>query len=234
MSEIKRGALGRMLRWAEVAGWVCGLGLILFYGGARAWSDTVRAGAVEAFDDEQAGDPMRSRSPIDQSLWSKERIRKFSASLLSPGAPEAVLRIPSVQLEVPVYRGTTELNLNRGAAHIEGTADLAPYGNVGLAAHRDGFFRALKDLAVDADIFLDLPGQRLRYRAVAIEIVMPTDVHVLGPTRVAALTLVTCYPFYFMGPAPQRYIVRAELADAPRDPGGDSSLPASNAQKERS
>jgi sortase A len=130
--------------------------------------------------------------------------------------PEGVLRIPSLRLEVPVYEGTTEINLNRGAAHIEGTASLAPGGNIGIAAHRDGFFRKLKDITVDAEVLLDTVDGSMRYRVVEIGIVRPTDVRVLANTAVPSITLVTCYPFYFVGSAPRRYIVRAELAD-PQD-----------------
>jgi sortase A len=125
-----------------------------------------------------------------------------------------VLRIPSLRLEVPVYEGATEINLNRGAAHIQGTASLAAGGNVGIAAHRDGFFRKLKDAALGADVFLDTVDHgSARYRIVDIGIVEPTDVHVLAKTDVPSVTLVTCYPFYFVGNAPLRYVVRAELTD---------------------
>jgi sortase A len=89
---------------------------------------------------------------------------------------------------------------------------LAPAGNVGIAAHRDGFFRKLKDIALEADVYVDLPAGSLRYRVVDISVVAPEDVQVLAPTATPSVTLVTCFPFYFVGDAPQRYIVRAELA----------------------
>jgi sortase A len=152
--------------------------------------------------------------PIDQSLWSSRRIRAFAASLANPGVPEGILRVPELQIAVPIYAGTSEINLNRGAAHIEGTAALGANGNIGIAAHRDGFFRKLKDIAIDADVYLDVESRSLRYRVVEISVVMPAEIHVLAPTDIPSITLVTCYPFYFLGDAPQRYIVRAELADA--------------------
>ncbi len=154
-----------------------------------------------------------SRAAIDQTLWSDERAREYAEATGRPGDPAAALRIPSIGLEVPVYPNTNELNLNRGAGHIEGTAPLGADGNVGIAAHRDGFFRALERLQIDADVLLEVGPRTLHYRVVEMRIVKPTDVHVLATTETPSVTLVTCYPFYFVGNAPERYIVRAELVD---------------------
>jgi sortase A len=148
---------------------------------------------------------------VDQSLWSEKRSAAFAEAMAHPGAPVGALSIPSIRLEVPVYSGTSELNLNRGAAHIEGTSPLGADGNVGIAAHRDGFFRGLESLHMDADVLLEVDSRTVRYRVVDIRIVEPTEVHVLAPTDTPSITLVTCYPFYFIGNAPERYIVRAEL-----------------------
>lgn len=155
-----------------------------------------------------------STAGVDQSLWSEKRARAFAEAVTRPGLPVGALLIPSIGLEVPVYSGASELNLNRGAAHIEGTSPLGADGNVGIAAHRDGFFRALESLHLDADVILDVGARTVRYRVVDIRIVKPTEVHVLAPTATPSVTLVTCYPFYFLGNAPERYIVRAELADS--------------------
>jgi len=153
-------------------------------------------------------------SPPDQSLWSRVRIAAYRESQTAEDAlPEGVLRIPSVGIEVPIYEGTSELNLNRGAGRVEWTPPLGPAGNIGIAAHRDGFFRPLKDVADGDEVVVDLLDSTLRYKVVDIRIVEPDDVAVLTPTEHANLTLITCYPFYFVGSAPQRYIVRAELAD---------------------
>ena len=122
-----------------------------------------------------------------------------------------MLRLPSLSLEVPVYADTSDLNLDRGAGRIPGTAGLEQPGNLGIAAHRDGFFRKLKDAAIGMDIFLEHGGRTLRYHITEISIVSPEDGSVLEPTARPSITLVTCYPFYFVGSAPQRYIVRAEL-----------------------
>lgn len=88
---------------------------------------------------------------------------------------------------------------------------------MGIAGHRDGFFRVLKDISVGDFIDIEsLAGSR-RYRVLETLIVDPADVYVLDPTQEPSVTLVTCYPFYFVGHAPQRFIVRGVLADA--DPG---------------
>jgi sortase A len=206
--------------WLELTAWTLGVALGSLYVGVRLWSDHERAEGIEEFRAARAASlaapALQAVAPdtVDQSLWSMQRVAAFAASLTSAGAPKGVLRIPSLALAVPVYEGTGELALNRGAGHIEGTAQLSAEGNIGLAAHRDGFFRNLKDITLDAEIQLDAGDRLLRYRVVDISVVTPEDVHVLAPTSIPSITLVTCYPFYIVGSAPQRYIERAQLTDA--------------------
>jgi len=99
--------------------------------------------------------------------------------------------------------------------HIAGSALPGEVGNVGIAGHRDGFFRALKDVKVGEAVELERQtsaGMRSdQYKVERISVVQPTDVSVVAPTSEATLTLVTCYPFYFVGSAPQRYVVQAKL-----------------------
>ena len=149
-------------------------------------------------------------SDVDKRLWDRSRIRAYARALTRPSPPPmAVLRIPRLRLEVPVLEGTDEWTLDRGVGHIEGTALPGELGNVGLAGHRDGFFRVLKDIAEGDVLELALPGRVRRYRVEKLSIVHQDDVQVLDSTDAARLTLVTCYPFYFVGPAPERFIVRA-------------------------
>src|SRR5690606_36195062 len=150
-----------------------------------------------------------STAHVDQSLWSEKRARALAEAVSQPGVPVGALLIPSIALEVPIYSAASELNLNRGAAHIEGTSPLGADGNAGIAAHRDGFFRGLESLHLDAEIIVEVDARKVRYRVTDIRIVEPTEVHVLAPTETPSVTLVTCYPFYFLGNAPERYIVRA-------------------------
>jgi sortase A len=147
---------------------------------------------------------------VDLRLWSQKRIQAYRASLaLTKNMPMAVLRLDKFRIRVPVYAGTDELALNRGAGWIMGTAKPGETGNVGIAGHRDGSFRALKDIAIGDTIELSTTGARLTYAVDQMEIVYPDNVGVLLPRRMPSITLTTCYPFYFNGDAPQRFIVHA-------------------------
>jgi sortase A len=149
---------------------------------------------------------------FDFSLWSPQRIANYEKSLtvnLSP--PIGILRIVKAHLEVPVLDGIDDISLNRGAGYIPGTAYPGESGNVGIAGHRDGFFRILKDAGIGDVIELETLEQIDIYQVKNIVIVDKNDVSVLQPSSVPILTLVTCYPFYFIGSAPKRYIVVASL-----------------------
>jgi sortase A len=124
-------------------------------------------------------------------------------------APLAVLRIPGIALEVAVLEGTDEWTLNRAVGHIEDTALPGTEGNAGIAGHRDGFFRGLEDIRSGDVIQIETFTSVDMYRVERAWIVDPEDVSVLDPTASPSITLVTCYPFYFVGSAPQRFIVRA-------------------------
>ena len=146
----------------------------------------------------------------DQSLWSPKRISAYQLAMAAPEpAPLAVLRIPKIRLEVAVLPGTDDRTLDRGVGHIDGTAQPGTDGNLGIAGHRDGFFRGLKDIVPGDLIELDTLHGTEAYRIERTWVVTPEDVYVLDPTPTRAITLVTCYPFYFVGSAPERFIVRA-------------------------
>jgi sortase A len=150
----------------------------------------------------------------DTSLWSPVRIKAFAASQSIPGpAPVAVLAIPKIHLEVTVRDGTDEVALNRGVGLVEDSARPGERGNTAIAGHRDGYFRGLKDLAVGDEISLRTTAGAHLYVVKSIFVVNPEDSWVLDDGPTDTLTLVTCYPFYFVGSAPQRYVVRAERSD---------------------
>jgi sortase A len=160
------------------------------------------------------GDPVSSFG-VDFTLWSPKRAQAYKESLAAKtDKPLAVLRIPNIHLEVPVYNNTDDLTLDRGVGRILGTAQVGEAGNLGIAGHRDGFFRGLKDVAVHDEIDLVRIGQTDSYAVEKVEIVKPDDVSVLAPTPAPTLTLVTCFPFYFVGSAPKRYIVTASLTNS--------------------
>lgn len=148
--------------------------------------------------------------PPEFGLWSDKRIRDYQESLAQvTDAPLGVLRIERLNIEVPVYNGTEEVILNRGVGRIIGTARINDDGNLGIAGHRDGFFRPLKDIKTGDVLELQTIHGAMRYRVGSTAIVDPSDVSVLAPTPERTITLVTCYPFYFVGHAPKRFIVQA-------------------------
>jgi sortase A len=152
---------------------------------------------------------------VDMTLWSPGRVKAYKAALQREApATLAILRIPRLELEVPVYDGTTDAVLDLAAGRIEDTALPGTKGNVGIAAHRDGFFRILKDIKEGDALVLDTPVSTEQYKVEWIKITTPEDVSVIDPTPNPAVTLVGCYPFYHTGPAPQRFIVRAVPAAA--------------------
>jgi sortase A len=108
--------------------------------------------------------------------------------------------------------GTDDLILNRGVGHVIGTSNPGEVGNVAIAGHRDGFFRGLKDIVIGDKIELITLQRTDTYIIDRITIVERTDLSVLQPRPQSSLTLITCYPFYFIGSAPQRYIVQASSA----------------------
>lgn len=128
-----------------------------------------------------------------------------------PPAGSAVGRIsiPRLGLAVNILEGTDAKSLRRGAGHITGTALPGEHGNVGIAGHRDTFFRDLRTVREDDDIELETPSGTYHYKVDSIRIVAPEDTSVLQYNGDSVLTLVTCHPFNFIGPAPDRFIVRA-------------------------
>jgi sortase A len=120
------------------------------------------------------------------------------------------VEIERLGLSVIVIEGDDGKTLRRAAGHVPGTALPGQLGNVGITAHRDTFFRPLRNVHLDDVITLTTFQGEFRYRVVSTKVVSPADVAVLDPTGGETLTLVTCHPFYFVGAAPNRFIVRAE------------------------
>ena len=220
------------LRRLEIGLLAAGLVLVTVFVAVKVQSRISAGLAVKKFTAEQTvalrdtneSSVMQARGDVDFSLWSNNRIKDYLASLEDvTETPEAVLRIPKLHLEVPVYEGTDEPVLNRGLGRIIGTARLGETGNTGIAGHRDGFFRSLKDIGPGDTLELVLPHRTDHYLVTNIIITNPDDVSVLAPSSAASLTLVTCYPFYFVGSAPQRYIVQA-FSDEPSLLSGEPTI----------
>jgi sortase A len=212
-----------VLRFAERLLLAAGLTLLVMVATAlvdrsissrRALVEFDRSQNAYTQDELQASTGARSDEGVDISLWSPKRVREYRESLLvKKDAPLGVLRLDRLHIRVPVFEGTDDLVLNRGVGWIAGTARPGEAGNsnVGIAGHRDGFFRGLKDVAIGDKIQLSTPGVVSLYAVDSTEIVIPERVEVLQRRGVPSLTLVTCYPFYFIGDAPQRFIVHATL-----------------------
>jgi sortase A len=188
-----------------------GLALMALYAVTLAAGELARRSDIQNFSSATADDnEWRAETPLpDMSLWSAQRARDFRlAENNSAAAPLAVLRVPKLGLAVPVYATTAESHLNRGVGVIEGMAPPDRGGNLGLAGHRDGFFRVLKDIERGAVIEVETHRRVHRYRVSSVDIVDKADGRLLVDTDEPTITLVTCYPFYFVGDAPRRFVVR--------------------------
>jgi sortase A len=166
----------------------------------------------------------------DTWIFQREESRELTRLLTDQPAPATLNSVPiaaSVRaaaikgligridvarlgLSVVVVEGTSAHTLRRAAGHIAGTALPGEQGNVGISGHRDTLFRPLRDIRQGDIITLSTPAGEYRYSVVSTKIVSPEDTSVLNSDGSDILTLVTCYPFYFVGPAPNRFIVRAE------------------------
>lgn len=149
---------------------------------------------------QHASDIMRRRAEPQVHVLSRPR----------PGDIIGRIEIPRIHVSVVVLEGSDARVLRIGAGHVQGTALPGTVGNVGIAAHRDTFFRPVREIRPDDLITLTTPQGVFQYRVEGTEIVNPTDVQVLHQTKDAELTLVTCYPFYYVGSAPKRFIVHAK------------------------
>jgi len=121
------------------------------------------------------------------------------------------ISIPRIGLQAVVLEGTSSHSLLLGPAHMSGSAVPGATGNAVIAGHRDTFFRRIHSLTAGDDIYVVRSGQQFHYVVTAKRVVEPTDLSVLEPTREGQLTLITCYPTYAIGPAPERLIVTARL-----------------------
>ena len=213
-----RFSLRNLLRAAEVALALAGSVCLLAYAGACARASYTQQRESEAFDAalraqaeqrlQARAEQIHAESPPDRD-WSPARVAKYEATLSTPVQALARLEIPDVALSVMVLEGTADTTLDRAVGHIEGTARPGESGNLGIAGHRDGYFRGLRHVEKGDQLMLTTLDGVARYEVVKIDVVDPARIDVLAPTKDATITLVTCYPFYHLGDAPWRYVVRA-------------------------
>lgn len=146
----------------------------------------------------------------DQSKWSAERIDAYDPNV-AVETVEALLHIPKLRVSAPISEGLDHGTLDRAVGRASWGATIGASGNVVLAGHRDSFFRELGDLDVGDQIIVESRTGVLTYSITSTRVVDPDDIDAVQLTDEARLTLITCYPFYFAGPAPQRYLVFAAL-----------------------
>ncbi len=124
------------------------------------------------------------------------------------------LLVPRLRISAPIEAGTGQASLLLAVGHVKGTAFPGERGNVGLAAHRDSYFRPLEHIARGDTVIIATADGRFVYLADTTRVVSPSDVEVLKPNGGSELTLITCYPFRYIGPAPKRFVVSGLLAGA--------------------
>jgi sortase A len=220
MNEAKENANQRKTGRAELALLVLGVALLTFWGAAGAEGIINSHATMRKFNVFDSPAFVRADTTLERGTspdaaivlnpWDEKNVQaQRQSSSARSDVPVAVLRIPKIRLEVPVLEGTDGLTLNHAVGRIAGTTRVEEPGNIGIAGHRDGFFRELKDLTVGDTVELRTLTGTVAYKVDQISIVAPEDTSVLNPKTGPSLTLVTCYPFHYVGSAPQRYIVSA-------------------------
>jgi sortase A len=213
-TEPRQGRASSWLGRLQIVLTTLGLACLAIYSSARVYGSVSSRLAVWAFQTVRSSTSETTAEPDAPSfsLWSAQRIEAYKRSLaLKLDRPLAVLSIPRLQITAPVFDGTDDLTLDRGLGRIMGTGELGQDGNVGIAGHRDGFFRGLKDIVPGDAIEIVTSRMEKLYIVDRTNVVQPGDIRVLERGNVAEITLVTCYPFYYVGSAPSRFIVRASL-----------------------
>ncbi len=165
--------------------------------------------SAEAAADLDSRPPNANASPAIPA-FSESASAETQQSAATGNMPLGRIEINSIGLTAMIQEGTGAKTLQRGVGHITGTAQLGHSGNVGLAAHRDTFFRKLRNIHEGEEIKLTTLDGSYDYRVELISIVEPGDSSVLRNSGGNILTLVTCYPFNYIGSAPKRFIVRAK------------------------
>src|SRR5580698_3929177 len=227
--SVRRGL--RALEWIFL---LLGLAALDFF----VWVNTTSV-LYQAYQDWAFDQSLRGLAPSlggfvnDEARWIWSVGSKTTPQAEAPPGPGAVLtpdqpneaapairsvigrlEIPRLNLSVMVREGADERTLSRAVGHIPGTALPGKLGNVGLAGHRDTFFRELRNIREDDAIEFETTHGKYRYIVKSTSIVTPRDVSVLRASGGENLTLVTCYPFYYVGSAPKRFIVHATQVTA--------------------
>jgi sortase A len=208
-------------RWIDRALIAFGLGCLLFYGfftlQTAAYQRRAKAEVERMVTGANAPQPPAAAAAPESPTMSPRPPAAAQPPSLARGALIGRLDVPRLKLSAAIAEGDDDSTLEKAVGHLPDTA--LPWqsaGNAAFAAHRDGLFRPLRDIHLNDEVKLVTPRGEFLYRVRTTKIVNPDDVWVLAPTSNATLTLITCYPFSFVGHAPQRFIVQAERVMEPK------------------
>ena len=156
----------------------------------------------------------------------------YEPHLIAEGEVIGKIQVPRLDLNVMVVQGDSPANLRRAVGHLSKSALPGEWGNVALAGHRDTFFRPLRNIRLGDEIRFTTSVRSFEYVVESIEVVAPTDIRVLETSTGHELTLLTCFPFYYVGPAPKRFVVRArEVNGVPQEqPAGENEVESVSGQ----
>ena len=153
---------------------------------------------------------------VEQRRFEQARDDNAETPAVVEGSPIGEMQIPRLEFTAVVVQGDSSAILRRAVGHLADTAMPGESGNVVLAGHRDTFFRPLQQVRAGDVIMLRTRNGSFEYEVESTAVVRPTDVQVLQPTSTRTLTLITCFPFSYLGPAPDRFIVRARETEMSR------------------
>jgi sortase A len=201
---VQKAPLRRILKWGQRAFFASAVLLLGYCGFAL-----VDAWIFQRRESRELDRLLRERRVASQSTPQPGASTTPKSATVAADGLIGRIEIPRLLLSAVVVEGVDKTTLRRAVGHIPGTPLPGEAGNVGLAGHRDTFFRSLKDVKIKDEVqFSTLEGS-FQYEVESLRVVDPDNVGVLASSGHNVLTLVTCYPFYFVGPAPQRWIVRA-------------------------
>jgi sortase A len=192
-----------MLKWGQIAFFASAVLLLGYCGFAL-----VDAWIFQKRESRELDRLLRDRQVVSQGTPRPSAAPEAAPAIAADGLIGRI-EIPRLLVSAVVVEGVDKTTLQRAVGHIPGTALPGQAGNVGLAGHRDTFFRSLKDVKVKDEVQLSTLAGNFNYEVESLKVVDPDNVGVLAPSGHNVLTLVTCYPFYFVGPAPKRWIVSA-------------------------
>jgi sortase A len=195
--------------WIERLLFIVGATCLGAYAFATVDARRYQAEQTAAFAASEAAEKAPAARPRPEEKRSASAAMP-STELVETGTLLGMLDVPRLKLSAPVVQGDDDSTLSKAVGHLPDTPLPWHEGNSAVAAHRDTLFRPLKDIAVGDEILFRTPTGDLHYRVTRTSIVNPDDVSVLDPGSRNMITLITCYPFYYVGHAPKRFIVHAE------------------------